>query len=87
MKRQLILLSILCLPFSYNYGQTLKTMTSDYNDGKITYQYYEDSKTSEFIKQGLFKFNKPLKDENGGGTYNETITGAFKNGFKDGVWT
>jgi len=87
MKRQLILLSILCLPFSYNYGQTLKTMTSDYNDGKITYQYYEDSKTSEFIKQGLFKFNKSLKDENGGGTYNETITGAFKNGFKDGVWT
>lgn len=87
MKKQLIFLSILCLPFSFNYGQTLKTMASDYNGGKITYQYYEDSKTSEFIKQGLFKFNKLLKNENGGGTYNETITGAFKNGFKDGVWT
>jgi len=86
MKKQLIFLSILFFPFLHNYSQTLKTMSSDYEDGKMTYQYYEDSKTSEFIKQGFFKFNKSLRDENGGGTYNETITGAFKNGFKDGVW-
>lgn len=86
MKKQLILVSIILFPFFANYSQTLKTMTSDYDDGKMTYQYYEDSKTSEFIKQGMFRFQKSLKDENGGGTYKKTITGTFKNGFKDGVW-
>src|SRR5665647_1831660 len=86
MKKQLILVSIILFPFFANYSQTLKTMTSDYDDGKMTYQYYEDSKTSEFIKQGLFRFSKSMRDENGGGTYKKSITGTFKNGFKDGVW-
>jgi hypothetical protein len=84
MKKQLIFLSILCFPFIYNYSQALKSMTSDYDDGKITYQYYEDSKTAEFIKNGLFKFQKNLI---GNGTFKETITGTFNHGFKDGMWT
>ena len=85
MKKQLILLSILCLPFSYNYSQTQKTMTTDdIFDGKLTYQYYEDTKTSEYVKHGSYKYSR--RKQMSGGTYNFTITGQYIHGKKDGIW-
>lgn len=85
MKKQLILLLILCFPFFSNYGQTQKVMTTDDDfDGKLTYQYYEDTKTSEYVKHGSYKYSR--SKQMSGGTYNFTIIGQYKHGQKDGIW-
>lgn len=85
MKQRTLIVFMLALVISKNYSQTLKTIKENYNGGEITYQYYEDSKSSEYIKHGTFKYVKKAND-NLGGTYSQSITGNFKNGFRDGAW-
>lgn len=64
------------------YGQeNLKTITEDFQEGKATYQYYEDQTTGNFVKHGTFKYVKQQ------GSYAETATGTFNKGMRNGVWT
>lgn len=64
------------------YGQeNLKTITEDFQEGKATYQYYEDQTTGDFIKHGTFKY---IKQQD---SYTETATGTFNKGMRNGVWT
>jgi len=67
------------------YAQILKTSKENYNDGTLTYHYYEDQTTNEWVKSGSFSYTKYLKD--GAGFYSEVISGQFKNGLRDGIWS
>lgn len=59
------------------YGQeNLKTITEDFQEGKATYQYYEDQTTGNFVKHGTFKYVKQQ------GSYAETATGTFNKGMR-----
>jgi len=73
------------LTLQISYGQTLKTEKEKYKDGIMTYQGYDKSETGEFIKHGTFKFVENLKGKYG--SYNVLVTGTFKNGFRNGLWT
>ena len=81
MKKILLTLSLSVSMF-VAYGQTnLKTNTEDLQEGKATYQYYEDQVTGDFVKHGTFKY---VKQKDG---YTETATGTFNKGLRNGVWT
>jgi hypothetical protein len=67
------------------YSQILKTFKENYDEGNVTYQYYENRETSEQIKHGVFSYTKYLKAD--AGTYSEVIRGHFKNGNRDGLWS
>jgi hypothetical protein len=50
-----------------------------------TYTYYKDTKSGKQVKHGSFRYNVKIK-----GTQNRlyrNITGEYKNGWKDGLWT
>jgi len=84
----IIYISLLLIPRSY--AQNLKTFSGVYEDGeaepgKATFTYYEDPKTREHVKHGLFKYHLILKSD--AGNCIETITGNYKQNKKDGVWT
>jgi hypothetical protein len=70
-------------------GQTstkiIKTETISYKSGKATFQCYEDPNTSNLIKHGTFNFSENLKGEFG--SQIATITGHFKDGYRDGLWS
>lgn len=66
-------------------AQTLKIFKQEYNDGTMIYHYYENPETSEQVKHGAFSYTKYLNAHPG--IYSETITGQFKNGYRDGVWS
>ena len=86
MKHLLWLTIVLISGFAKGYAQSsLKTQTVDLFSGKATFQYYEDPETSEYVKHGSFKFIESDKRETG--TDSVVVTGQFKNGFRDGLWT
>ena len=62
-------------------GQTLKTYSGLYEDGKATYTYYEDE-NGERVKHGKYTYNRRDVII---GTYD--VTGNYKNNRKDGKWT
>jgi hypothetical protein len=73
-------------------AQTLKTFNGPFKvgfglegEGKATYTYYDDPKTLERTKQGLFSYSMNLKNEIGG-TFNKKATGSYSHGFKNGLW-
>lgn len=77
------------LPISI-YGQSLKTFSGEFNDGKAQngvaiYTYYEDPNTHEYVKQGSFKYTFDGQGSYKG--YNQTITGNFEKGLRNGLWT
>ena len=77
-----ILLTILTISA---FSQTLKTFNGQFAAGTAVYTYYEDPNTREYVKHGTFKYTL-----NGKGYYqglNQTITGNFLNGLKNGTWT
>ena len=78
MKTIIILTTLLSLKVFSLVAQTIKTYSGPYEEGKATYQYYED-KNGERIYHGKFTYN------NEEGTIK--IVGAYKNGKKDGIWT
>lgn len=72
------------------FSQTLKTFNGTFNDGKLqngnaVYTYYEDPNTHEYLKQGVFKYTFNGKGDYQG--YDQTITGSFEKGLKNGTWT
>ena len=72
------------------YCQTLKTFNGTFNDGKLqngtaVYTYYEDPNTHEYLKQGAFKYTFTGKGDYQG--YDQTITGNFEKGLKNGTGT
>lgn len=82
------LFTILFLSTLTIYGQTLKTYTGPYEGGEATYQYYE--KDYERIFNGSFAY-KSKNDNPAVNTYGSvfedvTITGFFKDNFKNGQW-
>ncbi len=82
-----ILMTVLSLSA---YCQTLKTFNGTFNDGKLqngtaVYTYYEDPNTHEYLKQGAFKYTFTGKGDYQG--YDQTITGNFEKGLKNGTWT
>jgi hypothetical protein len=88
-----VFLNILFFFFFFNsYSNVLKTYSGELtNDGKygqhgiVTYKYYEDSVTHEFIKNGDFKYTFTGIGEYKG--YTQIITGRYKNNLKEGKWT
>lgn len=73
-----------------SYGQSLKSFDGLFpngksQEGKATYKYYEDPETREFLKQGTFNYSFVGKGDYAG--FNQTITGNFDKGLKDGTWT
>jgi len=86
------LFTILMLTFTIgSFSQTLKIFNGTFSDSRVpngnaTYPYYEDPETHEYIKQGSFRYtfkgvNGPLEG------LNQTITGSFIKGLKNGLWT
>ena len=72
------------------YGQSLKSYNGSFANGRnqtgqATYNYYEDSKTREYIKQGAFSYSLVGKDDNKG--LKHTISGNYEKGLKHGIWT
>lgn len=63
----------------------LKTVTEDFQDGKVTYSYYEDPETYKYLKHGIFRYTESRKQEDYG-TKILKVTGSFKNGKRDGIW-
>ena len=85
------ILTLLALALSMNlFGQPLKTFSGPFNDGRLqtgnaTYTYYEDPNTHEYIKQGTFNYT--FKGEGDYSGFNQTISGNFENGLRNGTWT
>lgn len=82
--------TILFLLTVISYGQTLKTFDGLFPNGKsqqgnATYKYYEDPETREYLKQGPFNYSFVGKGDYAG--FNQTITGNYNKGLKDGTWT
>ena len=71
--------------FGQTNTKTIKTETISYKSGKATFQCYEDSKTSNLMKHGTFNFSENQKGEFG--SQIATITGQFKDGYRDGLWS
>lgn len=71
-------------------AQKVVTHTGTFDDGRYnnngiaTYTYYENPDTREYIKHGPFKYT--FKGSGGYIGFNQTITGNFKNGLKNGTW-
>lgn len=86
------LFTILMLTISIvTFSQTLRTFNGAFSDSRVpngtaTYQFYEDPETREYVKHGSFAYsfkggNGPLEG------LNQTITGGFIKGLKNGIWT
>lgn len=92
MKQIFISTLLMTLAAQASVGQTLKTYSGLYEDGKATYTYYEDE-NGERVKHGKFTYNKTDKGIGVGGgmavSYATTISasGSYKNSMKDGKWT
>lgn len=68
-------------------AQTIKTFNGkDMDGGIITYSYYFDDDGNE-IKHGNYRYVKTDSHTNPVGNYSNTVTGTFKNGKKNGIWT
>jgi len=82
---------VLVAMFSLNtYSQSLKLFNGTFNDGKsqngtAVYNYYEDSLSHEYLKQGPFKYSFVGQADYKG--YNQIITGNYEKGLKHGLWT
>ena len=91
MKQTMIFTVLMMLATQVSVGQTLKTYSGLYEDGKATYTYYEDE-NGERVKHGKFTYSKTDKGLGVGGgmavSYATTISasGNYKNGMKDGKW-
>src|ERR1035437_8942131 len=90
MKTIAITIMIITSALINSFGQNLKTFSGEFDNGEVikgkaVYTYYEDPKTLEYVKQGDFKYYRTLKGDYG--THSESITGNYKNGKKDGLWS
>lgn len=98
MKKKPVLIVFLLLLFSSLIAQTIKTRTVEipqsgsYVKGKATFSYYEDNNGNE-IKNGNYTYNFQDKGNLSGFSYTYpylykiTVSGSFKNGEMDGLWT
>lgn len=85
--RRVIFVTILQSISLFSISQTLKKYSGEFPNeygtkGTATYTYYEDPKTADYVKHGLFKYT--MKE---GNNYNAIFSGNFKNGKRDGIWT
>ena len=72
-----LLTFVFCLFANLLQAQTIKTYSGPYENGKATYQYYEDN-------NGERIYNGPFTYKGIDGTIK--ITGTYKNGKKNGSW-
>lgn len=88
--KRLFLISLLSVPLvgtmPLSAQNNLKTVTEDFQKGKVTYSYYENPETYELLKHGPLKYTETCKQGNYGTKF-LTVTGNFKDGKRDGVWT
>ncbi len=71
-------------------AQKLVTYNGAFDDGRLqngnaTYTYYEDPDSREYIKQGSFKY--VFKGVEGYTGFDQIISGNFKSGLKNGLWS
>lgn len=96
MKTVILNLGLLTLCLTNIVAQDLKTFSGPmketiYGDGKATFTYYE--KDNQQVKHGKFSYEwtdnqtEKLRDKNLTVKLNKKISGSYKNGRKDGVWT
>jgi len=84
MKILITLLTVLIYNTSI-VGQTVKTYTGTFENGKATYQYYEN-KDYERIFDGTFTHNNNQKDGYFTNLTYHTTSGRYKNNKKTGPW-
>ncbi len=88
MKLKPILLFII-LTWNITKSQNIKTYSGNYESGKATYQYFENS-DYERIFNGTFTYSRandyPAAYTSGRVSENIVITGTFKNNKKNGLW-
>lgn len=79
-----LVVAIFALFFSSLHAQTLNTFTGNYENGKATYQYYENT-NFERIFHGKFSYKGSVP---GGvkGKSNLSVTGQYTDNKKDGKW-
>lgn len=93
--KQFYLLIISCNIF-FAFTQDLKTYSGSFQEtiwgeGKATYTYYE--KDDQEVRHGKFNYEwtdndtKKVQNKNYSYKMSKKITGSYKNGRKDGVWT
>ena len=85
-----IYLTLISFVVFSSFGQTLKAFSGPFEDGRgengtATYSYYEDPETREYTKQGAFKYVFNGKNQFEG--FEQTISGNFDKGLKNGNWT
>lgn len=88
--KKLIIIALLMFAYNVNYAQkTTKTITEDFLHGKVTYQYYEDQQTGNYIKHGSFQYTENQKGpvNTVTGTRTANVSGTFKDGVRDRQWT
>jgi hypothetical protein len=88
--KQILTILAFALTMNLSFGQALKTFNGQFNDGRLqsgnaTYTYYEDPNTHEYLKQGVFKYT--FKGQGDYAGFDQTITGSFDKGLKNGTWT
>ena len=79
--KHFIIASALLIAAQAGRTQTLKTYSGLYEEGKVTYTYYEDA-DGERVKHGKYVYNRR---DNLGLSY--SVSGNYKNNVKDGKWT
>jgi hypothetical protein len=86
----ILILTLIITSFSV-CGQTILKYKGVFPDpnksqsGTATYEYFEDEKSHEYIKNGLFLYDFKGVDSYAG--FNQNISGSFKDGKRDGIWS
>ena len=80
-----IVIIILVLAIGKLLAQTSKTFSGDLDNGKVTFSYYDDPTTGKEVRHGAYKYIETDNGENGS-KFSLTITGVYKNGYRDGIW-
>lgn len=90
---RIVAIATIAMNYNHSYSQSTKPLSAqpatkvfsgELGDGKISYNYYEDTKTGDRVRHGAFKYSEYTASE--GAVYSVLFTGSYKNGFKDGPW-
>lgn len=90
---RVVAIATILLNYTHSYSQSTKSLpaqpatkvfSGEIGEGKIIYNYYEDTKTGDRVRHGAFKYSEYTASE--GAVYSVLFTGTYKNGFKEGSW-
>ena len=86
---RIVAIATIAMNYNHSYSQSTKPLSAqpatklfsgELGDGKISYNYYEDTKTGVRVRHGAFKYSEYTASE--GSVYSVLFTGSYKNGLK-----